>query len=449
MSLPLSAGENAPVVVQCPTCQSKFRIADEKVTDRGVRVRCTSCKNVFPVRKAGASPGDSTPGPGSTVDLSSLGAAAISKPVTGKQRGAGRPSTGPMKPSTGPVRPGASRSGENGRLDVDDLFGMAELTGDAPLSGDLDPAVPPPDPASKPTQIPVPSALADLDFDLDEPAPAKGARPPTGPERAQPPEPPPDAAEESFEPARPPAPAQAGPTADLMLDDPFAQAVPPPTPDAGAALAEALASPAEARPKSEPVVKAPLPRPPAPEREIAPVRAMIASALTGLLGAALAVVVVIASALSDDTAAGWLGFGPAAEVIATGVVSGLYDTAGGKPVFYVRGRVENRTGKVRGPVRVTAELVADGAPETKAETIAGSEPTPEDVWSVRSAAEADRLSRTLQSAQVERKVRPGGSLPFFALISEPPADLTKHRLHLRIETIDAWTPAGAKAARDK
>ena len=63
--------------------------------------------------------------------------------------------------------------------------------------------------------------------------------------------------------------------------------------------------------------------------------------------------------------------------------------------------------------------------------------------------EADRLSRTLQSAQVERKVRPGGSLPFFALISEPPADLTKHRLHLRIETIDAWTPAGAKAARDK
>src|SRR5258706_533701 len=83
-----------------------------------------------------------------------------------------------------------------------------------------------------------------------------------------------------------------------------------------------------------------------------------------------------------------------------------------------RSRGENRPGKVRGPVRVTAELVADGAPETKAETIAGSEPTPEDVWSVRSAAEADRLSRTLQSAQVERKVRPGGSLPFFALISE-------------------------------
>src|SRR4029077_20037813 len=110
---------------------------------------------------------------------------------------------------------------------------------------------------------------------------------------------------------------------------------------------DTLASPAAARPKSEPVAKAPapLPRPPPPESEIGPVRAMIASALTGLLGAALAVVVVIASALSDDTAAGWLGFGPAAEVIATGVVSGLYDTAGGKPVFYVCGRGGKRAGK--------------------------------------------------------------------------------------------------------
>jgi hypothetical protein len=68
---------------------------------------------------------------------------------------------------------------------------------------------------------------------------------------------------------------------------------------------------------------------------------------------------------------------------------------------------------------------------------------------VRSPADADRLRRTLQSAQVERKLRPGASLPFFAVISEPPADLKKHRLHLRIETVDAWTPTAAKAARDQ
>ena len=145
----------------------------------------------------------------------------------------------------------------------------------------------------------------------------------------------------------------------------------------------------------------------------------------------------------------WFGFGAASEVIATNVVSGLYDTAGGKPVYYVRGRVENRTSKARGPVRVTAELIADGSPEARAEAIAGAEPTPEDVWSVRSPADADRLNRTLQSARVERKVAPGASLPFFAMISEPPPDLQRHRLHIRIETMDAWTPSAAKAARDR
>ena len=95
---------------------------------------------------------------------------------------------------------------------------------------------------------------------------------------------------------------------------------------------------------------------------MAPGRALISSALTGFLGATLAIVVVIAAALSDENAAARLGFGSSADVVATGVVSGIYDTAGGKPVYYVRGRVENRSNKVRGPVRVTAELVGDGAP---------------------------------------------------------------------------------------
>ncbi|HZX66591.1 MAG TPA: zinc-ribbon domain-containing protein, partial [Myxococcales bacterium] len=40
------------VVVQCPNCQSRFRVADEKVSDRGVRVRCSACKTVFAVRRS-------------------------------------------------------------------------------------------------------------------------------------------------------------------------------------------------------------------------------------------------------------------------------------------------------------------------------------------------------------------------------------------------------------
>jgi hypothetical protein len=176
---------------------------------------------------------------------------------------------------------------------------------------------------------------------------------------------------------------------------------------------------------------------------------MVSSALTGLVGAALAIAVVIAAALSDDSAAGWLGLGPANDVVATQVVSGLYDTIAGRPVFFVRGRIENHGPKARGPVRVIAELVAEGAPEARVETIAGAEPTAEDVWSLRTPAEAEKLNRTLETNQVERRVRPGSSLPFFALIAEPPADLGRHKLHLRVEPVDAWVSPPTKVRKGR
>jgi predicted Zn finger-like uncharacterized protein len=462
------------VVVQCPTCQSKFRIADEKVTDRGVRVRCTSCKNVFQVRKPGTAATDPAPGPGTTMDLSSLGASAVGKPVRGKSGAGGRPSTGPVRPATGPVRPStdkvrraASLEADDAaarRLDADDLFGMAELTGDAPLAIGGAPPAPAElaSPAAGPASLP---GFDDLDLEIEAP-PSKSARPPPPPPEPvrpppplDPPMPPPDSVADAGDPAEP-----------MKLDDPFAEIAP----GGSAALANgATAEEKPARPRTDPLRPRtdplrprtdplrpktdPLKRQAVPksepiraaESEISAARALWSSAITGLLGAALAIVVVIASALSDDAASGWLGFGAATDVIATGVVSGLYDTVGGKPVFYVRGRVENHSRKVRGPVHVTAELVADGSPEAKADAIAGSEPTPEDVWAVRSAADVEKLTRSLQAVQVERRLAPGGSLPFFAVIPDPPPDLVKHRLRVRIETVDAWTQPGAKAARNR
>ena len=484
------------MVVQCPTCQSKFRIADEKVTDRGVRVRCTACKNVFQVKKPGSGAGDA-PGPGTTMDLSSLGAAAV------KSGGSGRPPTGPVRPATGPVRPstdkvqagatrvptdkvqpaasrpstdkvrpaaarpstdkvraaaarpGAAQADKDAarRLDVDDLFGMAELTGDAPLGAAAQAAADPAPAASK--AAPSLPGFDDLELELEEkPAPkTKTARPPPPP-----PAPddslsldPPEAVASAFEVD---APGSSEPV--LELADPFASVGAADSRPAPAAE-ERPAKSSEPRPRTDPVRPrtdpmrpSSKPVPPAPEEpEMAPGRALISSALTGFLGATLAVVVVIAAALSDENAAARLGFGTAADVVATGVVSGIYDTAGGKPVYYVRGRVENRSDKVRGPVRVTAELVGDGAAEAKADAIAGSEPTPEDVWSVRSAADVEKLTRTLQSARVERKIAPGASLPFFAVIPDPPADLVKHRLHISVDTVEAWRQPGAKASRDR
>ena len=52
------------MVIQCDSCQAKFRIDDSKVGEKGVKVRCTKCKNVFvvkpevpPAAEAGEAPG--------------------------------------------------------------------------------------------------------------------------------------------------------------------------------------------------------------------------------------------------------------------------------------------------------------------------------------------------------------------------------------------------------
>ncbi len=37
------------MIVQCEHCHTKYRIADEKVKGKGVKVRCAKCENVFTV----------------------------------------------------------------------------------------------------------------------------------------------------------------------------------------------------------------------------------------------------------------------------------------------------------------------------------------------------------------------------------------------------------------
>lgn len=39
------------MIIQCEKCLTKFRLDDSRVTERGVKVRCTKCKHVFTVRK--------------------------------------------------------------------------------------------------------------------------------------------------------------------------------------------------------------------------------------------------------------------------------------------------------------------------------------------------------------------------------------------------------------
>ncbi len=37
------------MVIQCPECQTRFKLADEKVKPGGIKVRCAKCKDIFPV----------------------------------------------------------------------------------------------------------------------------------------------------------------------------------------------------------------------------------------------------------------------------------------------------------------------------------------------------------------------------------------------------------------
>ncbi|HEY5675327.1 MAG TPA: hypothetical protein VIR81_00990, partial [Myxococcales bacterium] len=103
-------------------------------------------------------------------------------------------------------------------------------------------------------------------------------------------------------------------------------------------------------------------------------------------------------------------------------------------------------GKGHGPVRVTAELVAENGLPVRAEATAGAEPSAEEVWSLRTAADVERLGRSLDTG--DRKLEPGGSLPFFAIIADPPADLRRHRLRVSVETLDG-RKASSPGAKDQ
>ena len=450
------------MVVQCPSCQSRFRVADEKVTDRGVRVRCSNCKTVFSAKKSGTS--SDSAGTGGTMELPPLDAPRTSpqsgntdkvRGKTGRLGGGNTTGTGRVAPGTGPIKappprdapaigrasqpPAAAKpriSNGKSRLDADDLFGMSELTGESDL--------PRPIPSFDDIDLEVPDArAASLPALPREDLPLGSATPPPPPADEGPASRPVtgviSTAVDPFEGMALDAPAPGAvelkPLPRKVKTDKVPAEAPP-----RKAKTDKVAAEAAAPKKYESIFKQPAEPPPSTRREL------VSSALTGLTGAALALVVVIAAALSDEGSPGWLGFSTGSDVVATRVVSGLYDTASGRPVFFVRGQVENRSKRAHGPVRVVAELVADNQPEGKAEALAGAEPNPEDVYALRGAADAEKLSRALQTASAERRLAPGASLPFFAVIADPPPDLERHRLHVRLEPIDAWSPPRSSGA---
>jgi len=431
------------VVVQCPSCRSRFRVADEKVSERGVRVRCSACKTVFAVKKSGAEPNPAT---------------------SEKKRAPATASSASLPPVSATPTDSAGK-----RLAADDLFGMSELTGESanasapapastshgtessvvigrlstPLAGGFAPPQPVQTPAmpSRPAVAPIPEPQL--------PTPAQPA-----PKAAKAEEPDPfeglsltdrsglSAAATAAAASAPPKKEEPDPFADLSLTD---------RSGLSAAATAAAAKAAAPTPKKVERLPTPVPVPvrkPAEEPVPAPKRELVASALTGVVLAAAVLAVLLIASLYQGAIPSWLSLGAPSDVVATRIRSGLYETATGKSVFFVRGRVENRSKTVRGPVRVVAELVGRSGADSRAEAIAGVEPSAEDVYALRSGGDADKLARALAGAEGDRRIQPGASLPFFAVIADPPADLARHKLVVRVEPQEApGAPRSAEGPR--
>jgi hypothetical protein len=103
------------------------------------------------------------------------------------------------------------------------------------------------------------------------------------------------------------------------------------------------------------------------------------------------------------------------------VGSGLYDTATGKPVLFVRGRVLCRSG-ASGPVRVRVELLEGRRAVARGEGLLGAVPSPEEIWGSGEPADAGRLRAAL-AARAPARIPSGETRPFLVVLWEYPADL--------------------------
>ena len=126
-------------------------------------------------------------------------------------------------------------------------------------------------------------------------------------------------------------------------------------------------------------------------------------------------------------------------LVALDVTNALYETQSGRPLFFVRGEAENRTGSAT-RIRVRAALYDGNQRVRSAEALAGAVPTPEELHAVGDSAAATALSQRLDAAAT--LVAPGAKVPFLVMFQEYPADLGSFRLEVTLEPVP---PATAEA----
>lgn len=166
------------MIVKCEQCQTRFKIPDDKVTDKGVKVRCTRCGHTFRVTKEGAPASGAAPAgaPGTqTFPVVPPVAAAPGKvTMAGKSIQIGEPDPfsafghPPAVPDPEATRPGvfvlgleASRVPDMGAAPIPPQGpATTPAAGSAFDFSSLAPPIPPPQSAAAPVARPVPRTSA-------------------------------------------------------------------------------------------------------------------------------------------------------------------------------------------------------------------------------------------------------------------------------------------------
>ncbi|MBL8922216.1 MAG: zinc-ribbon domain-containing protein [Myxococcaceae bacterium] len=512
------------MIVKCEQCQTKFKIPDDKVTDKGVKVRCTKCNHTFRVTKESAggaapaggvtvaAPTTKLPVPkavaldsadpfsrfGQTATVSKdeetrpgvfvLGLEASRNPDLG--RTAPHPAPPPLPGPPAAPTPASSASFDFSSLTPPSSAAAAPAPSNAATAPFDFAALMGPPPAGSPAAPARPPGPAPFDFSAmtAPPPPAPVAAPPPPPRTSAPPRPM-DAPPMSFDfsslgapPASAGAPVAApAPVLPDLLDlppPPAGGAMPPtlgddffaaptqshtgPLPSvpegaskedarnalfemgaAGAAVEPVPVAPApqppaaatEAPPfSSSPSGAAPVPKPPDPATERG--RRALGIVVNVLIAAVLVVgLVVVGTATFNEgkldlqslTSSLKALVTPASVFPADDISNGLYDTKMGRPVFFVRGVVKNRSGAAA-RVRVRAEILDGASLVRSAEVLAGAPPSPEELFRLGDAAELKLLmERTSTKAAA---IEADAEAPFLVTFAEYPPDLKAFRVRV-------------------
>jgi predicted Zn finger-like uncharacterized protein len=491
------------MIVKCESCQSRFKIGDEKVTERGVKVRCTKCGSIFTVRRAPAAEPEPEPEPqpeppeepepsvfasapagppAPPPDAFATDPAPLVENIFGQSAGAsaGADLTAPTDPGLTPA------------------FGSEAAPSEMTSSyGDLPGEWPPPE-LARPEPPPPPAGALASD-PLDMPLDPLGATPL------------PSRIEEYWSNASPPGAARAKesilPDLEGAEDDPLAglnlsrslehheesngngAAIPsmltttdPTGPGFGELSqfqsddnSEPLANKVGWEPTSEdsaapppepaaqwteelPVVPPPVEEPPLKvrpaEEEVAEERSIFDRVFRFAAGTSLLIVAVLGFVLyrnggridlrhAGPSVSGALGLNHPASAretyLAAVEASGYYPTLYGSSLVFVTGKATNAGAK---PVPLMVHLeVDDGSGHIlgRADGLPGVVATPEDLYAIRGSSDLDALLRRL-SATPPQPQQPGQTLPFTLVMTNPGVPLDGALL--RVSAAPWAPPAG-------